>query len=466
MSLGYGAPSRCRPVRAAERRPTTASSWSPPRATPATRRAHGQPARPRTPSPPTTPGCSGSPRSPQDGTPAGFSSDNLSVQVAAPGVDVPAQGRDGQYWLVSGTSPACALTAGVAALIKSRYPALAPALVVQAITVQHPEPAARRLRRPGRVRHGGRRGRARRRREGWPRQPGGQAGAATTLHFGGGAAAVSAGSDHARGARQDWSSRACSRWLSWPSTGLAGRRLLSLRRALSPGSTPRTGRPHAGLARPAGSGHLAGPVRTPGPGRRAGRRVGGPGLAAGRPGLSPGRDRRTPPPATGREGPGREGPGPEGPGPEERGTLPDFASRVLDVAESIPPGRVMSYGDVAEYLGAGRPAPGRPGHGPVGRRRAWWRVVHADGSLLAGTSGRARALPCRGHPAAAAGPTGRPPGGHAPGPLGRRGNVAGPESSREGRSRPGQRRRGTCRSAVRIHPGHSARRRINPRDTR
>src|SRR5262249_60724073 len=57
-----------------------------------------------------------------------------SVRVAAPGVRVPAQGRDGQYWLVSGTSPACALTAGVAALIKSVYPALAPALVMQAIT--------------------------------------------------------------------------------------------------------------------------------------------------------------------------------------------------------------------------------------------------------------------------------------------------------------------------------------------
>jgi hypothetical protein len=70
----------------------------------------------------------------QTGLPAGFSSANLSVQVAAPGVRVPAQGRDGQYWLVSGTSPACALTAGVAALIKSVYPALAPSLVVQAIT--------------------------------------------------------------------------------------------------------------------------------------------------------------------------------------------------------------------------------------------------------------------------------------------------------------------------------------------
>ncbi len=68
------------------------------------------------------------------GAVASFSSDNLSVQVAAPGVSVPAQGRDGQYWWVSGTSPACALVAGVAALIKSLYPDLAPNLVASALT--------------------------------------------------------------------------------------------------------------------------------------------------------------------------------------------------------------------------------------------------------------------------------------------------------------------------------------------
>ena len=68
------------------------------------------------------------------GAVAGFSSDNLSVQVAAPGVNVPAEGRDGQYWYVSGTSPACALVAGVAALIKARYPDLAPDLVAKAMT--------------------------------------------------------------------------------------------------------------------------------------------------------------------------------------------------------------------------------------------------------------------------------------------------------------------------------------------
>ena len=76
----------------------------------------------------------------QNGTSAGFSSDNLSVQVAAPGVQVPAQGRDGRYWLVSGTSPACALTAGVVALIRSKYPALAPPLVREAVTTTASNP--------------------------------------------------------------------------------------------------------------------------------------------------------------------------------------------------------------------------------------------------------------------------------------------------------------------------------------
>ncbi len=70
----------------------------------------------------------------QDGGTAGFSSDNLSVQLAAPGVSVPVQGKDGAYWLVSGTSPACALTAGVAALIRSADPRLPAALVATALT--------------------------------------------------------------------------------------------------------------------------------------------------------------------------------------------------------------------------------------------------------------------------------------------------------------------------------------------
>jgi len=51
----------------------------------------------------------------------------------APGVNVPAQGRGSKYWVVSGTSPACALTAGVAALVRSKYPRLTAAQVRTAI---------------------------------------------------------------------------------------------------------------------------------------------------------------------------------------------------------------------------------------------------------------------------------------------------------------------------------------------
>ena len=77
----------------------------------------------------------------ESGQPANFSSGNLSVQIAAPGKGVPAQGRNGLYYTVDGTSPACALVAGVAALIESRYQGISPALVTQAMTstaVQNP----------------------------------------------------------------------------------------------------------------------------------------------------------------------------------------------------------------------------------------------------------------------------------------------------------------------------------------
>ncbi|MFC4465829.1 MGMT family protein [Streptomyces xiangluensis] len=64
--------------------------------------------------------------------------------------------------------------------------------------------------------------------------------------------------------------------------------------------------------------------------------------------------------------------------------LPEYAERVLEVAELIPPGRVMTYGDVAEWLGDGGPR-------QVGRVMAlyggavpWWRVIRADGVLLPG----------------------------------------------------------------------------------
>ncbi|GAA2929282.1 hypothetical protein GCM10020221_26380 [Streptomyces thioluteus] len=86
------------------------------------------------------------------------------------------------------------------------------------------------------------------------------------------------------------------------------------------------------------------------------------------------------------------GPGPRAAGSMDRVTdeaLPEYAERVLAVAETIPPGRVMTYGDVAEWLGEGGPR-------QVGRVMAlyggavpWWRVVRADGALLPGHERRA-----------------------------------------------------------------------------
>ena len=75
-----------------------------------------------------------------DRQPTSFSSGNLSVQVAAPGKSVPAQGRNGSYYTVSGTSPACALVAGVAALIESKYPGISPAEVMEALTTTAQQP--------------------------------------------------------------------------------------------------------------------------------------------------------------------------------------------------------------------------------------------------------------------------------------------------------------------------------------
>jgi alkylated DNA nucleotide flippase Atl1 len=67
-----------------------------------------------------------------------------------------------------------------------------------------------------------------------------------------------------------------------------------------------------------------------------------------------------------------------------RAQLTEFADRVLDVVDAIPPGRVMSYGDIAEYLGQGGPRQVGRVMSLWGGGVAWWRVIHADGSFLPG----------------------------------------------------------------------------------
>jgi type VII secretion-associated serine protease mycosin len=67
------------------------------------------------------------------GSRAFFSDRNASVVVSAPGVSIVGAAPAGNYLQASGTSPASALVAGVATLIRSAYPRLPPALVAQAL---------------------------------------------------------------------------------------------------------------------------------------------------------------------------------------------------------------------------------------------------------------------------------------------------------------------------------------------
>ncbi|WP_299528520.1 MGMT family protein [uncultured Streptomyces sp.] len=89
--------------------------------------------------------------------------------------------------------------------------------------------------------------------------------------------------------------------------------------------------------------------------------------------------------------------------------LPHYAERVLDVAELIPPGRVMTYGDVAEWLGDGGPRQVGRAMALYGSAVPWWRVVRSDGKLLPGHEQRAlghyreEGTPLREAPAAADG---------------------------------------------------------------
>jgi alkylated DNA nucleotide flippase Atl1 len=57
----------------------------------------------------------------------------------------------------------------------------------------------------------------------------------------------------------------------------------------------------------------------------------------------------------------------------------DFVSRVLEVVDAIPDGRVMTYGDVAAALGsrAARAVGTVLSH--YGSDHPWWRVIRASG---------------------------------------------------------------------------------------
>ena len=69
--------------------------------------------------------------------------------------------------------------------------------------------------------------------------------------------------------------------------------------------------------------------------------------------------------------------------------LPPFVLDVLDVVAAIPPGRVLSYGDVAELLGEGGPRSVARVLSRYGSSVPWWRVLRADGTPAPPVAARA-----------------------------------------------------------------------------
>jgi methylated-DNA-protein-cysteine methyltransferase related protein len=62
----------------------------------------------------------------------------------------------------------------------------------------------------------------------------------------------------------------------------------------------------------------------------------------------------------------------------------DFAEEVLALVERIPPGRVMSYGAIADWLGRGGPRQVGTVMARYGGGVPWHRVVTATGRLVPG----------------------------------------------------------------------------------
>jgi alkylated DNA nucleotide flippase Atl1 len=69
----------------------------------------------------------------------------------------------------------------------------------------------------------------------------------------------------------------------------------------------------------------------------------------------------------------------------------EYVEAVLQVVEAIPPGRVMAYGAIAEYVGEGGPRQVGGVMAQYGGSVPWWRVVRADGRPPLCDDGEARA---------------------------------------------------------------------------
>lgn len=67
----------------------------------------------------------------------------------------------------------------------------------------------------------------------------------------------------------------------------------------------------------------------------------------------------------------------------------DFVEAVLEVVADIPPGRVMTYGDVAAAIGSRAPRAVGNVMAWYGSEVPWWRVIRASGRAAQGHEDRA-----------------------------------------------------------------------------
>lgn len=67
----------------------------------------------------------------------------------------------------------------------------------------------------------------------------------------------------------------------------------------------------------------------------------------------------------------------------------EFALDVLDLVDSIPPGRVLSYGDLAAMLGSRASRAVGSVLRQSGTGHPWWRVLRAGGHPPTGNEARA-----------------------------------------------------------------------------
>jgi alkylated DNA nucleotide flippase Atl1 len=78
-------------------------------------------------------------------------------------------------------------------------------------------------------------------------------------------------------------------------------------------------------------------------------------------------------------------------GSTSRPPVPPYVQRVLALVRRIPPAKVMTYGDIAEFLEQGTARQVGAAMSGYGSTVPWWRVVNASGRLPENLRGEAAA---------------------------------------------------------------------------